>query len=52
MSDQDSISWAELAALTHVTQVQRFGFCLCEDGEKSYSDCPDERVRVLREVEL
>ena len=55
MSDQDSISWSELAELTHKTQVQRFGFCSCEDNEGNenpYSDCPEPRVRVLREVEL
>jgi hypothetical protein len=55
MSDQDSISWSELAELTHKTQVMRFGFCSCEDNEGNenpYSDCPEPRVRVLREVEL
>jgi hypothetical protein len=51
----DSISWGELADLTHVTQVRRFGFCMCEDNEgneKPYEDCPEPRVRVLREVVL
>jgi hypothetical protein len=41
----DSISWGELATLTHETQVQRFGFCSCEDNEgqeNPYSDCPKE----------
>ena len=40
---QDSISWGELALLTHHTQVERFGFCLCEDNEGNenpYEDCP------------
>lgn len=53
--EDDSISWSELAELTHKTQVQRFGFCSCEDNEGNenpYSDCPEPRVRVLREVEL
>jgi len=38
-----SISWGELANLTHITQVQQFGFCLCEDnegGDNPYEDCP------------
>jgi hypothetical protein len=37
--------WSDLAALTHVTQVKEFGFCLCEDlngAEAPYSDCPKE----------
>ena len=41
----ESISWSELAQLTHVTQVQRFGFCTCEDNkgqENPYEDCPKE----------
>jgi len=40
---QDSISWGELAELTHATQVERFGFCSCEDNEGNdnpFSDCP------------
>lgn len=37
----DSISWGELAELTHATQVERFNFCLCEEQENfPYSDCP------------
>ena len=50
-----AMSWSELAQLTHRTQVERFGFCMCEDNEGNenpYSDCPAPRVRVLREVEL
>ena len=42
--DEDSISYSELAELTHVTQVARFNFCTCEDlddgQEAPYSDCP------------
>lgn len=37
----DSISWSELAELTHETQVERFGFCSCEEQEEfPYEDCP------------
>ena len=39
----ESISWSELAELTHVTQVERFGWCMCEDsGTFNYTDCPKE----------
>jgi hypothetical protein len=41
--DCESISWGELAELTHATQVERFGFCMCEDNEGNenpFSDCP------------
>jgi hypothetical protein len=39
--NQDSISWGELAELTHATQVERFNFCTCEEQEQfPYSDCP------------
>ena len=40
---QEPISWGELAELTHALQVERFGFCGCEDnegGENPFSDCP------------
>jgi hypothetical protein len=38
---QDAISWAELAQLTHATQVARFNWCSCEEGEEfPYTDCP------------
>jgi hypothetical protein len=33
------MSYGELAELTHKTQVELFGFCTCEDGEKVYEDC-------------
>jgi hypothetical protein len=39
----DSISWGELAELTHQIQVERFQFCMCEDNEGNenpYADCP------------
>ena len=41
----DSISWSELAELTHATQVERFNWCSCEDNEGNenpYADCPKE----------
>jgi hypothetical protein len=41
----DSISWSELAELTHATQVERFNWCSCEDNEgqeNPYADCPKE----------
>ena len=43
---QESISWAELAELTHATQVEKFNFCTCEDNEGNenpYKDCPVEK---------
>lgn len=46
---QESISWAELAELTHATQVEKFNFCTCEDNEGNenpYSDCP-KKVTVM-----
>lgn len=45
MSNQESISWSELAELTHATQVERFNFCTCEDlepHEYPYPDCVKE----------
>ena len=39
----DAISWGELAELTHATQVEKFGWCICEDtdGEGQLADdCP------------
>jgi hypothetical protein len=40
---QESISWSELAELTHETQVSKFNWCMCEDNEgqeNPYTDCP------------
>ena len=51
--NQDSISWGELAELTHATQVERFGFCGCEDNEgkeKPYNDCPKATYHGLIRV--
>jgi hypothetical protein len=40
---QESISWSELAELTHATQVERFNWCSCEDsGTLVYLDCPEK----------
>ena len=42
---QESISWSELAELTHATQVEKFNFCMCEDlepHEYPYPDCVEE----------
>jgi hypothetical protein len=42
---EDSISWGELAELTHTTQVERFNFCLCEEQEQfPYEDCPRQEI--------
>lgn len=41
--EDDSISWGELAELTHATQVERFGWCICEDTDgqgQLADDCP------------
>jgi len=38
---EESISWAELAELTHKTQVEKFNFCMCEEQQLfPYEDCP------------
>ena len=34
--------WSELAELTHISQVETFGFCTCEDGPKVYEDCTQD----------
>lgn len=42
---EEAISWGELANLTHATQVERFGWCICEgtNGEGQLADdCPKE----------
>ena len=42
---EESMSWGELANLTHATQVERFNWCSCEDNEgreNPYTDCPKE----------
>ena len=43
MNDQESMSWSEVADLTHATQVERFNWCGCEEQEQfPYADCPRE----------
>jgi hypothetical protein len=35
-----TMSWGELALLTHETQVSTFGWCSCEDSEQwPFEDC-------------
>jgi hypothetical protein len=36
------LSYSELADLTHISQVEMFGFCTCEDGPKVYEDCTQD----------
>lgn len=45
----DSISWSELAELTHATQVERFGWCICEDPEQGQlaDDCPRQETVTI-----
>lgn len=41
---EENMSWGELALLTHKTQVEKFGWCSCEDNEgkeNPYLDCTD-----------
>jgi hypothetical protein len=43
----DSISWGELAQLTHATQVERFNWCWCEEQEQfPYDDCPKVKANA------
>jgi formylmethanofuran dehydrogenase subunit E len=45
----ETISWGELAELTHATQVERFGWCICEgtNGEGQLADdCPREEDTI------
>jgi hypothetical protein len=30
---EESMSWGDIANLTHATQVEKFNFCTCEDNE-------------------
>jgi hypothetical protein len=45
-NEKESISWGELAELTHATQVERFGWCICEDPSQGQlaDDCPREEA--------
>ena len=47
---QESLSWSEVMNLTHATQVERFGWCSCEDNEgreNPYNDCPKIRAEEI-----
>jgi hypothetical protein len=38
---QESMSWAEIAQLNHVKQIERFNWCGCEEQlDFPYDDCP------------
>jgi hypothetical protein len=42
---EEVMYWSDLADLTHETQVEKFGFCTCEENEGNenpYTDCPEE----------
>ena len=52
---QESISWGELAQLTHATQVEKFNWCGCEDNEgkeNPFSDCPKPESELCPACEL
>lgn len=34
--------WSDIAYLDHASQVDRFGWCGCEEGTAVYDDCPVE----------
>ncbi len=36
------MDWEEISNLTHAKQAEYFGWCMCEDGENAYADCPDD----------
>ena len=49
ISSEVSMSWSEVANLTHKTQVEHFGFCSCEEQEYfPYADCPKEGEQVIQ----
>jgi hypothetical protein len=40
---EESMSWQDIANLTHATQVEKFNWCACEEQEQfPYDDCPKE----------
>jgi hypothetical protein len=49
MNIDRTMSWAEVAELTHEAQVEGFGFCTCEDGPRVYDDCPNTELNELAE---
>jgi hypothetical protein len=43
MKEPPVMYWSEIAELTHKTQVEKFGFCTCEEQEYfPYEDCPQK----------
>jgi len=40
--ESPQLSYGELADLTHVKQVELFGWCSCEDGPKVWDDCTQD----------
>ena len=45
----DTMYWSDLAELTHETQVEKFGFCTCEEKEEfPYEDCPRTMFNCTR----
>lgn len=38
--NEPTLSWSDLANMTHERQVALFGWCSCEDSEAPYDDCP------------
>ena len=47
----ESISWGELAELTHATQVEKFNFCTCEEQEEfPFADCPRTEKVVAKDL--
>jgi len=52
---QESISWGELAELTHATQVEIFNWCSCEELDQKgqippYRDCPNPKFIMYEMV--
>lgn len=41
-TETPQLSYGEIADLTHISQVETFGFCTCEDGEKVFEDCTQD----------
>jgi hypothetical protein len=41
-TETPQLYWSELAELTHISQVETFGWCSCEDGDKVYEDCTQD----------
>jgi hypothetical protein len=41
-TETPQLYWSELAELTHISQVENFGWCSCEDGEKVFEDCTQD----------